>query len=83
MYFNWPDKVSGTKNKKKVIIPNNMNWKNEFYGVKEICKPNPEQAGKSKYDTSPEEAEYTWTGIPELNPEKLNGTEEFPLSLMD
>lgn len=50
-----------------------MNSQNEFCGVKEICKPNPEQAGKS--DTSMEEAEYTQTGIPELNPEKLNRTE--------
>lgn len=44
--------------KKKIIIPNNMNWQSELCGVKEICKPNPEQAGKSKYDTSMEEAEY-------------------------
>lgn len=52
-------------------------------GVKEICKANPEQAGKSKYDITMEEAKYTQTGIPELNPEKLNVTKEFPLSLMD
>lgn len=58
-----------------------MNWQNDFCGVKEICKPNAEQAGKS--DISTEEAEYKWTGIPELNPEKLNGAEEFPLHLMD
>lgn len=51
--------------------------------MKEICKPNPEQAGKSKYDRNTEEAEYTRTRTPEFNPEKLNGTEEFPLSLMD